>query len=568
MCRSIVLSMILLITGIEAGAQFKRHIVRFKDKGFNTYSLNSPASYLSSKAIERRTRQGISIDSTDLPVTKRYLDSLASVPGVSVKQSSKWLNAAFITITDQNALTRINSFPFVLNAEPIASMANPGENIISKKFNETLQPVNRQITNGVRGTKGTSDAINYGFSAPQITIHEGNFLHEKGFTGKNMVIAVLDAGYSDYDINNALDSSRNAGRILGGYDFVTNTNTVSETNAHGMYCLSILASNKPGQIVGSAPHAKYYLLRTENGAEEYPVEEFYWALGAEYADSAGVDIISSSLGYTSFDNPAFNNEYIERDGNTCLSTIAADIAASKGIIVCNSAGNSGGFSTEERYVAAPADGDSVLAVGAIKTDKTIAGFSSWGPNSAGKIKPDVVSIGQGTILTLADGTPVGGNGTSFSNPNIAGLVACLWEAFPEFTNMEIIQVVKESSDRYFSPDERFGYGIPNFRIAYNKLDSIRLQRNSDNILKNDWIRVVPNPYQSNLSLVVKANVDGYAKIRVFDSKGSMLQEINQPVVNGITKVIPINRAAGFAKGIYIIRYDDGSRNASLKVVHQ
>jgi hypothetical protein len=440
--------------------------------------------------------------------------------------------------------------------------------VVSEKFVETLHPVNRQITNGVRGTKGITEVINYGFSAQQITIHEGNFLHEKGFTGKNMVIALLDAGYSDYDINNALDSTRNAGRILGGYDFVTNTNTISETNAHGMYCLSIMASNKPGQIVGSSPHAKFYLLRTENAAEEYPVEEFFWALGAEYADSAGVDIISSSLGYTSFDNPVFNNKYIDRDGNTCLSTIAADIAAAKGIIVCNSAGNSGGFSTEEKYVAAPADGDSVLAVGAVKPDKTIAGFSSWGPNSAGKIKPDVVSIGQGTILALANGTPSGGNGTSFSNPNIAGLVACLWEAFPEFTNMEIIRVVKESSDRYTFPDERYGYGIPNFRIAYNKLDSIRLQRNADNILKNDWIKIVPNPYNSNVSLVVKANVNGYAKIRIFDIKGSLIEESTQPVSNGITRVIPLSGALRLAKGIYIVRYDDGQRNATLRIVHQ
>jgi serine protease AprX len=455
-----------------------------------------------------------------------------------------------------------------LNSQPIASVARTGNEVVSEKFVETLHPVNRQITNGVRGTKGITEVINYGFSAPQITIHEGNFLHEKGFTGKNMVIALLDAGYSDYDINNALDSTRNAGRILGGYDFVTNTNTISETNAHGMYCLSIMASNKPGQIVGSSPHAKFYLLRTENAAEEYPVEEFFWALGAEYADSAGVDIISSSLGYTSFDNPVFNNEYIDRDGNTCLSTIAADIAAAKGIIVCNSAGNSGGFSTEEKYVAAPADGDSVLAVGAVKPDKTIAGFSSWGPNSAGKIKPDVVSIGQGTILALANGTPSGGNGTSFSNPNIAGLVACLWEAFPEFTNMEIIRVVKESSDRYTFPDERYGYGIPNFRIAYNKLDSIRLQRNADNILKNDWIKIVPNPYNSNVSLVVKANVNGYAKIRIFDIKGSLIEESTQPVSNGITRVIPLSGALRLAKGIYIVRYDDGQRNATLRIVHQ
>ncbi|MGZ5254514.1 MAG: S8 family serine peptidase, partial [Flavitalea sp.] len=398
MSRTLPLLIFLLTLSVTGSAQFSRHIIRFNNKGFNTYSLGNPSAFLGSKSIERRTKQGISIDSTDLPVTKRYLDSLSSVPGVTVVQSSKWLNAAFIRITDQNALNRIQNFPFVASSKPIGSVANPANGeIIHKKFVETVEAVNRQPRNGVRSPMGVSELINYGQSAAQINIHEGEFLHDKGFTGRNMIIAVLDAGFTDYDTNNALDSLRNQQRLLGGYDFVSNSNVINETNAHGMYCLSIMAANKPGQIVGSSPHAKFILLRTENTAEEFPVEEFYWTLGAEYADSSGTDIISSSLGYTSFDNPVFNNEYIDRDGNTCISTIAADMAAKKGMIVCNSAGNSGGFSTEERYVSCPADGDSVLAVGAIKADKTIAAFSSWGPNSAGKIKPDVVSIGQGTI---------------------------------------------------------------------------------------------------------------------------------------------------------------------------
>jgi hypothetical protein len=569
MSRPLSLLIFLLAISASGSAQFSRHIIRFNNKGYNNYSLGNPSAFLSSKSIERRTKQGISIDSTDLPVTKRYLDSLASVPGVTVVQSSKWLNAAFIKITDQNALIRIQNFPFVASSKPIASIASPGNGeIINKKFKETVEAVSRQPRNGVRSPMGVTEQINYGQSAAQINIHEGEFLHQKGFTGRNMTIAVLDAGFTDYDTNNALDSLRNQQRLLGGYDFVSNTNVINETNAHGMYCLSIMAANKPGQIVGSSPHAKFYLLRTENTAEEFPVEEFYWALGAEYADSSGTDIISSSLGYTSFDNPVFNNEYIDRDGNTCISTIAADLAAKKGMIVCNSAGNSGGFSTEERYVSCPADGDSVLAVGAIQANKTIAAFSSWGPNSAGKIKPDVVSIGQGTILALGNGNPAAGNGTSFSNPNLAGLVACLWEAFPEFTNMEIIDAVKQSSDRYTNPDVRFGYGIPNFRIAYNRLDSIRLARNTDNILKNEWIKALPNPFNSYISLVVKPSVTGPAKIRLFDMKGALLMESGTNVTAGISSVIQLKNTAGLPKGMYIIRYEDAEKKISLRVIRQ
>src|SRR4030095_4114842 len=296
--------------------------------------------------------------------------------------------------------------------------------------------------------------------------HEGEYMHDRGYTGAGITIAILDAGFSGYKTNPAMDSVRLQGRILGEWDYVMNESSVTEDHPHGLYCFSIIAANKPGAIVGSAPHASFWLLRTEDAAQEYPVEEQNWVVAAEFADSAGADMISSSLGYADFDDPSYNHSYAQRDGNTTIITKGADFAAKKGMIVMNSAGNYGARADDFKYVSCPADGDSVVAVGATDMAGNIASFSSWGPNGAGKIKPNIVSVGQGTTLANTSGNAASGNGTSFSNPNMAGLIACLWQAFPEFSNMEIIDGVEKSAHKYNAPDDRYGYGIPNFRKAF------------------------------------------------------------------------------------------------------
>ncbi|HYE55986.1 MAG TPA: S8 family peptidase, partial [Chitinophagaceae bacterium] len=303
-------------------------------------------------------------------------------------------------------------------------------------------------------------------SGNQIRIHKGEYLHNLGFTGQPIIISILDAGFLAYKTNPALDSVRQQGRILGEWDYVANHASVNEDNSHGANCFTIIAANRPGVIVGSAPHSRFWLLRTENAASEYPVEEQNWAAAAEFSDSAGADMISSSLGYADFDDPSFDHSYAQRDGNTSIVTRAADLAAKKGIIVMNSAGNSGNSGSDLRYVACPADGDSVVAVGAVDANGNIASFSSWGPNGAGKLKPNMVSVGQGTIYANTAGNAVAGNGTSYSNPNLAGLIACFWQAFPELNNMQLIDAVQRSSHKFNNPDARFGYGIPDFKKAF------------------------------------------------------------------------------------------------------
>ncbi|MBC7829640.1 MAG: S8 family peptidase [Chitinophagaceae bacterium] len=465
----------ILLWYTNTNAQYTKHVVQLKDKKGSPHTILNPSSYLTSKAVLRRSRQNIAVDSTDLPISPAYFDSIRKVPNVTILNVSKWLNQVLIQTSDANALSKINAFPFVRSSRAIAAVARPQDDeIINKRFRETVTPLpDRSLIsrpNNQRQVLGiVGNTINYGNNARQIQIHEGEYLHNLGFTGQNITMAFLDAGYFGYKTNPAFDSVRLQNRILGEYDFVNNETSVNEDHIHGMYCLSIVASNRPGSMVGTAPHAKFWLFRTEDAATEYPVEEQNWAVAAEFADSAGADMISSSLGYAEFSDPSFNHLYPQRDGNTSLITIAADLAAKKGMIVMNSAGNSGGLANQYKYVSCPADGDSVVAVGATDMNGNIAAFSSWGPNGAGKLKPNIVSVGQGTIIANTAGNATAGNGTSFSNPNIAGLIACLWQAFPEFSNMQIIDEVQKSAHKYNNPDERFGYGIPNFRKAFYSL---------------------------------------------------------------------------------------------------
>lgn len=463
----------LIVTGLHA--QHTKIVVQFKDKGPTLHSIANPTTYLSAKSIDRRRQQRIAIDSTDLPVATAYLDSIRNIANVKVLNTSRWLNQVLIETADPAARAKINSFAFVKTSRGVAAIAAPAnEEIINKRFRETITPLpDRSLIsqqNNQSRLAGTSEnTINYGNNLKQIDIHEGQYLHNLGFTGKNVVMAFLDAGYFGYKTNPVFDSARLQNRILGEYDFVKNEASVNEDNIHGMYCLSTVAANRPGSMVGTAPHAKFWLLRTEDVSTEYPIEEQHWAVAAEFADSAGADMISSSLGYAEFMDPSFNHSYAQRDGNTTIVTIAADLAAKKGMIVMNSAGNSGALATDFKHVSCPADGDSVVAVGAVDVNGNIASFSSWGPNGAGKLKPNIVSVGQGTVVANTSGNATSSNGTSFSNPNVAGLIACLWQAFPEYSNMEIIDEVQKSSHKYSNPDVRFGYGIPNFRKAFYSL---------------------------------------------------------------------------------------------------
>ncbi|MEJ8844780.1 S8 family serine peptidase [Lacibacter sp. H375] len=448
----------ILFTAVESNGQRTKHVIFLTDKNETTFSLSQPSAYLSARAIARRTKYSIAVDSTDLPVVEKYVDSIRLAGSVTILGRLRWMNAVIIQTSDAAALNKINTFPFVKKRDSIAYRKVNARLISNKSYN--IIPYS--FTN-LRVQQPFADSLNYGNTASQIKIHYGEFLHNIGARGHNMQIAFLDGGYFGYLSNPFFDSVRIQNRILATRDFVLNEASVNEDDAHGMACFSIVAGNIPGSYVGSAPNASFYLLRTEDVGSEQLIEEYNWGSGAEYADSAGVDVISSSVGYSTFDDPAYNHTYADMNGNTTIVSRYADLAAKKGMLVVNSAGNEG--NKPWKYIVAPADADSVLSVGAVNSTGIIGGFSSFGPTSDGQIKPDVVSVGQGTFLSTSGGTVGTSSGTSFSGPNMAGLATCLWQLFPEFNSYKIIETLRKSADRYTAPHEQYGYGLPDMKKA-------------------------------------------------------------------------------------------------------
>ena len=444
----------------EIQAQFTRYIVKLRNKGGTPFSLTTASAYLSQRAIDRRTRYGIAIDSTDLPVTPSYITQIRNVPNITVLNISKWHNSVTIQTTDPNAITTINGLSFV---QSVAAIAARTQSNTSGKLFIADQP----YTPSQRGT-GITDFFNYGAgSLAEINLHKGQFLHNIGLRGQGMVIAILDGGFFNYTTLDAMDSIILNNQVLDTWDFYSNNATVSDDHPHGMQCLSIIAANIPGQFIGKAPKANFMLYRTEDAIPEYPIEEFNMVCGMERADSAGADVISASLGYSEFDDASFNHTYAQMNGNSTIAAIGADLAAKKGILFVNAAGNEG--NVPWHYIITPADGDSVLAVGAVNTSGAVGTFSSYGPSSDGQVKPDVASVGVGTIVQATNNTVATGNGTSFACPNMAGLSTILWQAFPEFNNMRIIRALREAGSIAATPNDRIGYGIPDLKAAFGKL---------------------------------------------------------------------------------------------------
>ncbi|NTS41146.1 S8 family serine peptidase [Flavisolibacter sp. BT320] len=453
-----LLGCLLLLLAANSEAQtLNRYIIRFSNKATTPYTFSNPQAYLSQRAIERRTRYGIAIDSTDLPIPPRYLDSVQAAGAVTILNVSRWLNQVSIQTTDAAALAKIRALTFVENASPIA--ARRGEAGKTTQSSGTENPIPE-----TKLFRQLADSFDYGASLPQVAIHNGQFLHNLGLRGQGMVIGMLDAGFFRYNTLRAFDSINQKGQVLGTYDFVARETSVSEDNSHGMQCLSVIAANIPSQFVGTAPKAAFYLFRTEDGASEFPIEEHNWVCAAERVDSSGGDVISSSLGYSDGMSQAqFNHTYAEMNGNTTIAAKGADLAAKKGILVVNAAGNQGAETF--KYLATPADGDSVLAVGAATTTGQPGAFSSYGPSADGRVKPDVASVGVATVVQTTGNTIGTNNGTSFACPNMAGLATCLWQGFPEVNNMQIIRALRQAGSKAATPDDRVGYGIPDMKKA-------------------------------------------------------------------------------------------------------
>ena len=560
MKRLVFLFLLSSFFWVNVSAQFTKYIVKFKDKAGTPFSINNPSEFLSSKSIERRSKQHIVIDETDLPIVPRYIDSIRLIPDVVLLNRSKWLNQVCIQTADSAALAKINSLPFVVNTSPVKRIFNP--RITEKnKFIEEIKDVASP-----QSPMSPTDFYSYGNSYDQIHIHEGEYLHNKGFRGEGMLMAIIDAGFYHFQTLPAFDSVRLNNQVAETYDFVNNETSVNEDDAHGMECFSIIAGNIPGQLVGSSPKAQFYLYRSEEVASESPVEEQYWTAAAERADSIGVDVITTSLGYSEFDHPSFNYTYADMNGHTTTIAKAATFAAKKGMIVLAAAGNEGDKSWH--FIVTPGDADSILTVGAVDISGIIGSFSSYGFSSDGRVKPTVASVGVATAISSPAGTIIKGNGTSFATPNMAGLVTCLWQAFPEFTNMEIIEAVKKSSSIYNTPNDRIGYGIPNFRIAFDDLSQQRILRNINTVLGNDRVKMYPNPFRDHFTVLIKPENTAIATFRLYDMAGKLYFSKQFSLQAGQAQAIQFDHLQPLQRGVYILKFSDGKSKQSLKVAMQ
>jgi serine protease AprX len=535
--------------------QYPKYVVVFKDKNNTPYKLNQPHQYLSTKAIQRRQNYRIDIDSSDLPVNPSYISQVLTQGAINYLSQSKWLNQILIYTTSTTAVNKIKKLSFVQSVNPVAPASTTGKPVINK-FKEKIEPLNSST---LKPLNVLSNHYDYGNSYNQIHIHNGEFLHNKGFTGTGISIAIIDAGFYHYKTTIAFDSAKKHHQFLGEKDFVDFDSSVNEDDSHGELCLSTIAANVPGVMVGTAPDAKFWLLRSENVNSEFPIEEHNWAAAAEFADSVGADMISSSLGYNLFDDSQFNHSYNDFYKNSTMISKAATFAAKKGIIVTNSAGNEGDGSW--KYIIFPADDDSVCAVAATNVNGNIANFSSYG--YPGKIKPNISSVGLNTTLYSSSGLS-SGSGTSFSNPNINGLIACLWQAFPEFNNMAILKAVYKSSDKDSVPDNRYGYGIPNMRKAYN----ILMRRRNQNLYGDEWLIVNNANFSDQILFKLIGRTDGNATINLLDANKKIIAtlQLKTETEEVIDKVIPnLNKLAA---GEYILQYLDGTNTKSIALHKQ
>ena len=429
--------------------------VYFKDKPSQTAFIDAPLTMLSQRALDRRTRYNIALDFKDVPAEASYITQIKNAAGITVKAKSKWLNALHIR-GEQTAIANLGNLNFVSKVE----YANKSLNLSGKNRNQE-KAVHK------KNKLDFKTDLNYGNAANQIQMLKGDILHQNNFTGEGMQIAIIDAGFPNVDNFPAFKRIRDNNQILGGYDFVNRNENFYTGYYHGMSVLSTIAGYVDNQFIGTAPDAKFYLFISEDSENETPLEESLWVEAAEKADSLGVDVINTSLGYTIFDNPDYNYTYADMDGKTTFISRGAEIAFSRGMIVVNSAGNEGDVAWH--YISAPADAASVLSIGAVNATGVIASFSSYGPTSDNRVKPDVCAQGADVYIVNAAGDIATSNGTSFSSPVLSGLVTCLWQAFPDKTNAEIIQLVKESAHLYANPTAQEGFGIPDFETVYNIL---------------------------------------------------------------------------------------------------
>jgi serine protease AprX len=529
--KKLGISLLLLICFsvllLNVNAQDK-YFLKFIDKEGTPYSITNPQEFLSERSIARRDRQNIELTEVDLPVSTVYLGQVLAT-GVQINYSLKWFNGVVVTITDELQLTSLSSLPFVSDVKQIF--------VSSAKCTPLPED---EVEPTFRKKVAASDYYNYGNSETQVKMMNGHLLHNKGFRGEGILIAVVDAGFKQANALPAFDSLWFDSRVLQTRDFVNPTSNIYEEHSHGMLVLSAIAGNIPGQLIGTAPRASFVLIRSEDTSSEQVIEEYNWAAAAEFADSLGVDIINSSLGYYLFDVEGQNYTYDDLDGETTPSAQAANAAFSRGMLVIASAGNEGN-NTWQRIIT-PSDAFGSIAVGAVDASGNYASFSSIGPSADGRVKPDVSAMGKATVVQNLSGTIGTVNGTSLSAPLVSGMAACLWQYYPTLTANEIRQLIIQSASLYNNPNNLLGYGIPNFGAYASGI--------IDTSGTKETVRIFPNPTDTTISFVIPQIIaNKELTIRILTNQGTLVYS-SSLTANGEIVTFPLPNH--LTNGLYFI----------------
>ncbi|MDP2723483.1 MAG: S8 family serine peptidase [Bacteroidales bacterium] len=534
-----------------------KYYVQFTDKNNSPYSIDQPDEFLSQRALDRRAKYDISISEEDLPVNPQYLQGVADL-GVQILNPTKWMNGVTVFCDNPAIMDLVLDLPYVQSTVKLPDNHDGGK-VKSFFANESVVKAPDMGSTNFKSTR----SMDYGGAGPQINQIDGIVLHDMGYQGQGMVIAVLDAGYEGADVHPFFDSLRMNNRLLGTRDFVhPGTNNVYNESGHGKSVLSIMAAFSPGQMIGTAPRASYWLFRTEYVPTENVIEEYNWVSAAELADSVGADVINCSLGYITFDDTTFNHTYEDMDGMTNVSTRGADKAVEKGIMVVNSAGNSGGDPFP--YIGAPADGFRVLTIGAVDWDGVRALFSSIGPTYDGRHKPTIAATGDSTFVAYGSSGAGHGDGTSFSSPIIAGMTACLMQAYPEMTVAEVQDALKQSGNQASNPDDLLGWGIPDYVTAYGLLLDIAGHPDQGKAL----VEARPNPCKDQLTLKLTLDSIEQVVVNLVNTSGDIMFSGNYTRSRADNKINLNQQISNLASGVYFVKVVTPTRTGVVKIFRE
>lgn len=545
--RLAVLIIIVFTAPFFKAQTFPKFWIQLKDKSGTPYSISTPTAFLTPKSVLRRTTYNIPVTQSDLPVTPTYISLIDGVADVRVIYASKWLNAVAIEVTNLNttaistATNAVNSFSFVQGSNPT--------NKLKVVFEKEIEP---DLNSGMNRIESSMPLTVYGGAYWQAKQLRVDCIHYHGYRGQGMTIAVLDAGFQNANSIPAFDSLFARGGVLGTRDFVAGGNSVYEDNSHGTLVLSCISGLVPNVLVGTAPRADVWLLRTEDASTETPSEEYNWIRGAEFADSVGADILTTSLGYTTFDKSSYNHNYSGLNGKTYPMSIAATMAARKGMFVLNSAGNDGAGSWQ--FIGVPADADSICSVGAIDSLGSVAAFSSKGPTSDGRIKPDLCARGANAYVANTSGGYGPANGTSFSCPILAGAVACFWQKHTSFNNMKVLDTLRKSASNHVNPNNTFGWGVPDMCFIPVGLKELSKAP--------DFFNTFPNPFTNNITVQLTDKISDATIIELFDVRGKLLKTVKP---NSTDTVLDVST---FAAGIYFIKVNSKLGSSTQKIVKE